>query len=101
MSKPSRYSLLVATHSLTSQSPLCCTAMGTVYEYNLSYTDVSEMAWYYAPVTALSNAGVFVGYDGKFSPDDSFIWAQLLSIFSRFIELSKGAALSNINTAVG
>ncbi len=46
-----------------------------------SFTDVSETAWYYSYVTALTNAGVINGMgDGTFEPDGTLTWAQAMKL---------------------
>ncbi len=47
----------------------------------LSFSDVSESAWYYEYVTALTKDGVINGMgDGTFAPDGTLTWAQAMKL---------------------
>jgi len=53
-----------------------------------SFTDVSENAWYYDAVTALSGLGVISGYgDGSFGPDNTITRAEFVTMAIHFTGL--------------
>ena len=57
------------------------------YIYNPMYfNDVPAGAWYETPVDILSSAGVMVGYNGYFNPNDNLTWAQIITIMARFVD---------------
>ena len=50
-------------------------------ETEITFSDVSETAWYYEYVTALTKAGVINGMgDGTFAPDGTLTWAQAMKL---------------------
>lgn len=50
------------------------------------FADVSAEDWYYDAVAALSSAGIINGCDGRFNPNDSLTWGQLIALLTRFTE---------------
>ena len=50
-------------------------------ETAITFSDVSESAWYYEYVTALTKDGVINGMgDGTFAPDGTLTWAQAMKL---------------------
>jgi|GEM_PF-1100908 len=50
-------------------------------EKEITFSDVSESAWYYEYVTALTKDGVINGMgDGTFAPDGTLTWAQAMKL---------------------
>lgn len=51
-----------------------------------AFADVANGAWYYDAVAVLSSAGVIIGCDGLFRPNDALTFGEFLTILTRFVE---------------
>ncbi len=64
------------------------------------FSDVSENAWYYSPVTVLAAEGVFKGYeDGTFRPDKKITRAEFAAILSAYYDMRRADILSDGSSA--
>lgn len=53
----------------------------------VAFTDVAADAWYAPYVNAIGMAGIVNGVgNGKYDPDGTVTWSQILAILSRFVE---------------
>lgn len=53
----------------------------------VAFTDVSADAWYAPYIRVIQAAGIVNGVgDGKYDPDGTVTWAQILAVLSRFVE---------------
>lgn len=76
----------------------------------LTFTDVAADAWYATYVKVIQAAGIVNGVgDGKYDPDGTVTWAQIVTILTRFVEAQEielqhiqyeGWATPSLKTAV-
>ena len=53
----------------------------------VAFTDVAADAWYAPYVRVIQAAGIVNGVgDGKYDPDGTVTWSQIIAILSRFVE---------------
>ena len=58
-------------------------ALGIAATDGPAFEDVSGDAWFYASVTAAAKAGLIVGYDGYFRPDDLITREEMATIIAK------------------
>jgi len=83
-------------------------SMGKVHSITNNFTDVSADTWYNEAVSTIANAGVIVGgTDGTFNPNRTITWAEMVTMFARFVEpcsdkniITKHWAKDALNTAI-
>ena len=83
-------------------------SMKKVHSSTNNFTDVSADAWYNEAVSTIANAGIIVGCDdGSFNPNRTITWAEMVTIFARFVEpcsdrsiITKHWAKDALNTAI-
>jgi len=83
-------------------------SMKKVHSTTNNFTDVSADAWYNEAVSTIANAGVIVGgTDGAFNPNRTITWAEMVTMFARFVEpcsdrsiITKHWAKDALNTAI-
>jgi len=75
-------------------------SLGAVHSTTNDFIDCDPDAWYNEAVStcANSNAKIIVGIGNEcFDPDGNLTWAQIVTIFTRFVELQPDTELKNID----
>ena len=61
-----------------------------------SFTDVTQDKWFYSTVMAMTEQGLFAGYDdGTFRPGNSMTRAEFLTVVCRILELDTSSLGGN------
>lgn len=70
----------------------------TGLESGISYLDIDKNHWAAGAIGLVSEKGLFKGYaDGSFKPDQSITRAEFATVVYKFLQLTKGISLPEIN----
>ncbi len=69
----------------------------SMLNYGGYFDDVPETCEYGEAINALAGAGVILGYDGNYRPDETLTWAQFLTVLSRFADPKSDGSLTYID----